>query len=259
MSNVLYRIALSGFNFFSISCFTYQDGKLVVGNILAASNIVKTIVCILLNMSILLYKPLRDKTVIQKISNLEGFSLFSKVSVVIFLSILYLLSSCICILQYHRRHRINKFINLCIDKRLSVKYQKKFINDCMKKVTITLIVVSVTSTVQFIGVLKASPFMFVIIITTSYLFMVIYGLIIAIKFFESFIIHSLKDFSRTLEFYVNQKSMTIRKITSIHRDYQKIVDLMEEFNRHVGLQLTVLLVGFIVSMVINVIQCQDFG
>lgn len=249
----IHRIALFFFNYSSIFCFKFENKQHKISNFLTALNLLKMPLVSTTGWLIIYHRPFKQKFFIENLFAMKDFSQFARVSFVIVIAILNLTSYLLSILQMVKREEIKIFVNAAFDKSLDGKYFLKFRKNCIETVIWAVILYSINAVGQFTGNLKISILTILACIILYFPSLLISSFEVFVKIFENFVVATMKQFRKDLKNVSNRMllnhNQSVEEFLRLSRKHQEIYDLVERFNKNLGLQQT-LIICFLTSMMV---------
>lgn len=239
MSLSLHRSALFFYNFFSITCLTFENQVYKVSNFNAVFNAIKTPIVITIVVIISLHEPLRNQIFRKSLAVLDNYSVFSKITVTLSVVTMQITMLFLAFIQVYRRNKIRSFVNRGNKIKIKEKYFQQYRKNCIKNLTQLGITFLTFYFVFFFGGLNfsLSAFLASPVILFGCANMLAY--ISFFKNFENFLIAMLNDFKRDVEAcLLSIDSQNYKYFLRLSKKYQEIYDLVECFNECFGLQLT---------------------
>jgi hypothetical protein len=142
------------------------------------------------------------------------------------------------------------------------KYFAIFKKSCVKDSMVLFSIFISNYTIQCFGTFKLTFLSSIVSTIVYYPFIAVFGFISFIKNFENFIIASMKDFKREIKDFSKCKSVTdsfkLKQFYQLSNKYQKIANLLKEFNKCFGLQVTILSCYLTALLVFNASLRKEF-
>lgn len=249
MSTFLHRITLAFYNFSSILCLKYESQSFRIFKTSVLSNILKIPLSFIITAALAFVWP--NELFSQNIFTLSEYSVFTQISVGISAVILQISFIVVNYLQIFNRFEIlslmNEALQLLEEKKLK-KCRKAFAKNFL---TLSLFFLAVIA-IQFWSVMKPTLFCVAAFAVMMYPSLMMVAFVSFVKNFEEFLVVCLEDVGSDFNHLdsCNMKSSVIEEM----KNYQKIFDLAESFNKCFGAQLTILVCCCTGSIVFQVLS-----
>lgn len=255
MSAGLHRLGLFYYNFTSILCLNFENGSYNNSSIQAFFNVLKAPFVFIFVLFVASQRTFNDTIFIKTFINLEEFSKFSRISITVIIVIMQGQVILLGILQVLRKYEIFHFIERASAVSLDKKYAKKFVTLCLKRTLTSNFVLLTISIAQFYGSMRISLLSLAVMVICSYPVIVMFSFVTFVISFESFAIVLLKQFKKDLK--NSSTSLNHEIYFKLSQQYQEIFELIREFKKSFGAQLTTITVLYIFCLVFNVSSTLD--
>lgn len=237
MSFSLHQLALIFYNFSSVLCLRFENGRYQVSKWQAILNLIKfPIVSIFVfytsfNYMAEIFQP--------SLVRLDSFSAFAKFSVTIVVFIQEAIFISLYILFFLKRHDVQNFMNNAVRICPKGKHLQNFRRLCIQNSLIIASIFFLGEVVQYFGAFNVSFATFLISIVYSYPFIMLFAFASFTKAAESFISSVLIEFRHhvTEEVKFGDKNK-LKKCEKMSVKYKEIYDLSNQFNDTFGLIIT---------------------
>lgn len=258
MSKNLHRTALRYFNFTSVLCLKFTGQTYEVCSVSSFINLLKMPFAVSVIVLMSFYEPLKDKVFQTSFLVLEGFTTFAIASIFISVLLLSVFVIFLCLLQWLQRYTIADFINYAMKQPLDEKYFLEFKRKCWKDLTVSGFAQSFYFLISFWGTFKISPFSILLMPCIMYPSLAILGFVNLVTILENFVLASLKAIRNDLKDLSRKKRKELDcddDFSELSIKYQKIYNLVQQFQDTFGLQLTLTICVFTAVLVFNVRTC----
>lgn len=241
MSPRLGSFAIRFYNFSSILCLKLENQTFQVSASGALFNTFKLPLVLCSAFYVLLHGPLRDEILKKQMIDMNDFSELAKVTIIVATFLAFITSQTISILQVLFRHKMKKLLNELMRYQLSDSYfaklRKFWISDFIE-FSLFLITKCI---IQAHGTSKLSAPTFLYISVYFYINLVLIAFVSFCKSYENFFIMSLRDLKNTIKCCKNSDQIDddVEYFIAFSRQYQRLFNLAQRFNRACGLQMTI--------------------
>lgn len=256
MSPLVHRFLISYYNFSAIFCFKLRDEKYQISNFIVLCNVIKLPLVLIFSVYVIDKPLLRDEIFLETLIVLKDFSPFSRFSISVVVILIDLSMFILIQLQVLQRHKIKNFTNTLISNSLDEKYFAEF----KKKTTSHLLVLTSVSVLSllfsYFGAFNVSILSFFASLIYFFPHCVMVGFISFVLLFTNFVLASLEEFKNDLRMVFMKENpdqdFSFQNYLRLSRKYQKLYELVEQFNGCFGSQLTLITCYLSAMMVFNV-------
>lgn len=250
MSSGLHRLGLFYYNFTAILCLSFKNGTYKISSFQAIVNVLKAPLHLASIILIAAYPSSFDIVFRETIVSLDKFSNFSKFSLGFAVFIMQSQVILLGIFQVSRKREILNFIIKVSETTLDEKYSRKFKDACLKRTIKSNFMLLVVLLVQYFGSVESDLLSLAVILYFSYPLIVMYSFVVFVISFESFLTVLLKQFKKDLR--RSSSSLNDEVLLKLSKQYQGIHNLVGEFEKSFGGQLTTITVFHLFGVVFNV-------
>lgn len=234
------RICLLICNSLGITSLELKRDQFVVSKSMVLMNIIKVPIVSAFLLLMSYYSPLKDEVFTAEINELQGYSTFSTVIMLVFV---YMEQMTFVAIFYKNLVNLRSFENLAnqaFKQSLDSKYQIDLKRSISKQLWIFSLLVAFVFISKFLAFTSNSIASFFILLILIYSFLVSVGSTVFIISFGKFLAATLKHFKRQLKSETSKQELNLVDIFHLMRAYRSIYDLNEEFHKTFGTQMTVL-------------------
>lgn len=238
MSRRLHRFALCFYNFSAILCMKFDKEIVSISLWKALVNFLKILSMVMLTLFVFSNDSVGSKILKQKLIEVENFSKLSKIVTASILSLLFLLTIALVILQISFRNRVRNLLNNAFQFPLRSYFLTELEKNCVFDIKVLTIVLLTKHIFHYYGVCKIS------LISFAYSFVFLYGSLVPIAFvslancFENFFVIALQDLQNEVKVVSSNSCGNQDHFTKLSRKHQKLYELSQQFNKAFGLQMT---------------------
>lgn len=206
----------------------------------ALLNIIKTPFVIVTSLSLSFYLPLRDIAFNTELSELDRYSNFSILIMMVFVYLEQVTSLTLSYLNLYKRKNFVELTNRLIILSVNEKCQQKFLNIVTRQIRFIVVLITLIMISQFTACMNMSCASFCFFCILNYSYLVNVGSMTLIKVFGTFLIVLLKDLKAELKAELTKQELSFENASNMLKTYQNIYELNEEFHKTFGMQMTVL-------------------
>lgn len=185
-------------------------------------------------------QELRQAVYKHEFINMEFFSLFTKILLLISSEIIHSTAMLTCIINFWRRAHILRFLQEMFEVTIDDKYVKKLINRWKKDFAIITFIFLTIATLQFLAKLKFVLGSFAVWFLTAQPNIILTSFLSLTKSLERFFVILLKDFKNELRKTLELPTVDFAAYRRLMEKYQKIYNLNRKFRQIFGLQHTLI-------------------
>lgn len=259
MSSVWHQVALHFFNYTSILCLKpdlSSNQTFKVSRWMTLANLLKMPFVLVFSLLVSFIEPIKNEVFHPTFIRLKDYTIFAQFALFFVMFLINNSMLLLCLLQVMKREEINDFVNRTLKHPLKEKYLKKFKKICLKNLALSLSVFGLNLILSFYGLMKLTFSSLIASFVIFYPSFVNMGFITYVQTFESFTVALMKEFKNSLKCkskhsYCSQ-DLTVDEFLQLSRKFQKILDLVDQFNEAFGKQMTIVVSFFALLMVFNV-------